>query len=150
MLAALTLLALSPWDAPAMPPGRFEPHVVQRCTEDDARASKIASSHASVPVPVPPRGDEVRPPKVRRGAPPEASIAAGVTMIAVGTALRFPAPVYMEIRPDADPWREPTARAGYTSYTHSSRQIGLGAAGTVFQAIGVGLLRRGVAGVRAR
>jgi hypothetical protein len=147
MLAVMTLMMLSPWDAPVLPAERTGSHVMQQCTEDDARSRANISQ---MPAPIAPRHDEIRPPKVRRGVPPEALVALGATLFVAGTSMRVPAPVYMEIRPDTDPWREPAARAAYTTYTHSDPQIALGAVGTVFQAVGAGLLRRGIQGMRMR
>jgi hypothetical protein len=156
MLAVMTLMMLSPWDAPVLPAERTGSHVMQQCTEDDARSRANMANMANManqsqlPAPIAPRHDEIRPPKIRRGVPPEALVALGATLFVAGTSMRLPAPVYMEIRPDTDPWREPAARAAYTTYTHSDPQIALGAVGTVFQAVGAGLLRRGIQGMRMR
>jgi hypothetical protein len=142
------LVALSPWQPPAVPAERFEPHVMQQCTEASVRRSLAAVHEPPKPkpkaIPMVLPGDEIKPPTIRRGPAPEALIALGATMLVAGSAMRFPAPIYMEVTPEADPWREPAARAAYTSYTHPPRQLALGTVGTVFQAVGAGLLRRGI------
>lgn len=143
-LALHTLLALTPWQPPTLPSERFEPRALQQCTEQTASRPRTRAGQRAVLAPPAARGDEIRPPKVRRGPPPVAMIAAGATLLVAGAALRFPAPMYIEMTPGTNPWSQPGARAAITSYTHSTPQIALGAAGTIVQALGASLLRHGI------
>jgi hypothetical protein len=140
------VLMASPWQAPPTPPEPFEPRVLQMCRDDGASSPALATTPATMPPRTTPHGETVRPPTIRRGVSPMALVLGGAAVFATGTGLRLPSAIYMEVTPDADPWREPAARAAYTSYTHETRELALGTVGTIFQAVGVGLIRRGLQG----
>lgn len=74
-------------------------------------------------------------------------MAGGLGLFVLGTAMKVPAPAYMEIDPKADPFSGgSTAKVGYSrSYPGQNEQtVVLGTVGTVIQAVGAGLLSRGV------
>lgn len=142
------VVALSPWKAPGFDPANVERHKMQQCFEDDERHGREAAETAVAPSRAP-ATDAVRPAQIRRGPPPAAFIAAGATLLAAGTAMRVPSPMFLELQPPGDPSGR-TITAGYTSYTHTPRQVALGAVGTVLQAIGAGALQHGLQQYRSR
>jgi hypothetical protein len=76
---------------------------------------------------------------------PDAYIATAAITLALGTAMKVPAPLYWEVDPQADPFSGgSTLRAGVNTSVQGGRTVALGGVGTVLQAIGVGLLRRGI------
>lgn len=146
---AMTVVALSAW---AIPQVEVEPpQPMQVCREGDAPEVETYGAD-------PERTSWERKREDVKAAVPKsrlpnanAYIATGAVALAVGTAMKVPAPLYWEVDPQADPFSgASTLRAGMNSSIQGPGTVALGTLGTVFQAVGVGLLRRGVDYKRSR
>lgn len=161
-MALLLYLALSPWAAPEPDAATSTPAATMVCTDVGVQPRWTPAAKASVLAPLPAGSSttatppsqtggsngDIKAAHIERGASPTALIAVGsVLKVAGGTMAAAAPPVYMIDEADGP---MPRVRYGWSSASHTKKDLAVGIAGVLLDAIGTKVLERGIEKRRRR